>query len=80
MSKFLTQKKLIFIFGAIVIIALFQTCIRYEYHIISKGMATVRIDRLTGKIKTIPNIEFKNEPLYNVDTNSPNSLLYGYKE
>lgn len=76
----LTSKKLIIIAVIVSVVILFQTCIRYEYHIVGKGLGTVRIDRLTGKTKLIKNLPEQKKQDNTQSYNDPNSLLYGYKE
>ncbi len=73
------KKYFYIIVSVFVLLILFQTCLRYEYHVVAKGLATVKIDKLTGKTKLIKNIPEKPKQKQEIKKETL-SLLDGYKE
>ncbi len=67
------------VLSVFIFVLLFQTCLRYEYHVVANGIATLRIDKLTGKTKLIKNIPNKPKQKQEIKRETP-SLLDGYKE
>jgi hypothetical protein len=43
------------VIAAVIAIFLFQVFFRYQYKVVASGIATVKIDRLTGKTELVRN-------------------------